>query len=859
MLEPLENLQVTGAFQNTYDNAKGQSKYILQFFGIPGSGKSQLVRFLAKKFPYTATAAASDESNLSPLFIKWHIQCKDTRDDLNSELLKLAEKLQEESFVKKDTSLKSTLEENFKKCSAIQFLKLLLECRPKVPILIIVEDPPETARNLLQHFFQSLNQCFRSTVHTAFHIYVTSRSKSAIITKGMPQIDCHKTVNIKGFSKEEAIRFLEGESSDERDLVEIYNRCSGLPLGLLAAKGYCQSTGWSYNEYLHLVNNSERTYDILEREKEAILTEYGKSVEHIFPAIVMIFFDATPEAANTLGKILSCVSYFHYDHIPRYLLEYCCHIVSERKMKNVKQSKADAELRTISLTNKADVGLLTNKLLENGMGTKTSDGAITFHEVVQNAFRLKQQPMEDFNPLKKATEAICGLVSLDLRRKKNSIRMNQLLPHMQALLHHLDKNLETLENDNDFEILKAVASLLYQAVGALLLGDSKEDESDAMFRKSLEMIWPEMVDVALLQTTDPEELARKIIEKSTKKAQSLPRDFIIKYSSWIMLSHFDDDEVAFLNEESQGNFENVKNLVNPLASRTLLIEELQKRKLFLLDEEFRPIFFAERFASILHSWSRCFLFRDHDPEIEQKCLRMYTLSKSVSDCAYKSSITEPGIRLLTQWLSQIAGLIPFLLRQEDKPEHLRKALKLCEEMISNEKLKMYEKGSLKRAFDPPMITRSSLLRYIVRINARLIKSSEQSVAQLQQADEKCLQLFQLITGNAEVLSNYIGFIIYCAKYYAAKTDFAQAMKCFKEFFERTSNQKLKPKLSTEFWATYNYARAVNVHGKASSHDKLEAIQRCKIILSSDKISQIQDDLKQKLIKVLEKLQSSKNS
>ena len=165
------------------------------------------------------------------------------------------------------------------------------------------------------------------------------------------------------------------------------------------------------------------------------------------------------------------------------------------------------------MRNKADVGLLTNRLLEYGMCTKTSDGAITFHEVVQNAFRLMQQPMKDFNPLKKATEKICGLVSLDPRRKKNFIWMNELLPHMQALLTHLDKNLETLENDYDFEIFKAVASHLYQVVGALLLGDLKEDESDAMFSKSLEMIWPDTVDSVLLQIR---KLQKKLLEKSLK-------------------------------------------------------------------------------------------------------------------------------------------------------------------------------------------------------------------------------------------------------------------------------------------------------------------------------------------------------
>ena len=843
---PLRNLQETGTFQNIFDEVKGKNKFILQLHGVPGSGKSQLVRYLARKFPHTE-ATTSNNPNSSSLSIKWHIQCKDTKDDLNEKLLKLAEKLEEEGFIEKDARLKNTLEESFRKDQAKHLVKLLLGCKCKVPILIIVEDPPEIARNLLQHFFQSLNQCFQSTVHSTFHIYVTSRSKAAVVPQGMPEIECHKTININGFSREEAICFLEGEASEERDLVKVCKRFSGLPLGLLAAKSYCKCTGLSYHEYLELANDPESSYDIPEDEKNAVFEVYGESAEHIFQAIVMVFApsnDATSEATNILWKILCCVSYFHYDHIPRFLLEYCCHMIRERKVGNVK------------LRNKADVGQLIRRLLEYGMCSEASDGAITFHEVVQNAFRLKQQLTKGFNPLKKATETVCGLVSLDLRRKENSIRMNQLLPHMQTLLHHLDKNLKMLQSDDDFKILEAVISHLYQAVGALLLGDSKEDKSDAMFRKSLEMIWPEMADVASLQTKTPEEIAPEVIEKSAKKAQSLPSDFIIKYSSWIMLSHFDDDEVAFLNEESQGNFEKVKNLLNPLASRTLLVEALRECKLFLTDLEFRPIFFAERFASILHSWSRCFLFRDQDPEMQQKCLRMCTLSKSVSDCAYKFSTLEPKIRLLTQWLSQIAGLIPFLLREKDKPERFRRAQELCEEMISNEKLKMYEKGLLKKAFDPPMITRSSLLRYIVRINARLIKSDDKSVLHLQQADEKCQQLLQLITENAEVLSNYIGFIIYCAKYYAAKNDYAQAMKCFKEFFKLTSNQKLKPKYSTEFWATYNYARAVNANDEVSSHYKEEAIQRCSKVLSSDEVSDIQDDLTQKLTKELDKLQSS---
>ena len=89
-----------------------------------------------------------------------------------------------------------------------------------------------------------------------------------------------------------------------------------------------------------------------------------------------------------------------------------------------------------------------------------------------------------------------------------------------------------------------------------------------------------MADVVLPQTKNIEKLAVEIIEKSEKKAQNLPEDFIIKHSSWIMLSHFDKDEVGFLRSESQGNLERVASFLPLLASKILLIEKLRDRTLF---------------------------------------------------------------------------------------------------------------------------------------------------------------------------------------------------------------------------------------------------------------------------------------
>ena len=832
------------------DKVRNREHLILHFYGFPGSGKSQLVRLLAQKFPYSNANTVNDTPSSStttqqrlpvndPVCIKWHVQCKDTGDNLKEEFLKLAEELQNNSYAESAICFKS-LREEFRKDQANIFVQILVNCH--APVLIIVEDPTDVKNEIpiLRNFFESLNQHFQTASPSKFHVYVTSRSRTSVLTESMSlALQCHQIFNINGFTEDEAVYFLQRENVSETDtreiLVKVFERFSGLPLGLLAAKGYCQQTGLEYGEYLELVDDVE--YDIISQEKEATLEEYGQNVEHVFQAIVMPFIpdsDCGQGFTNPIlhWKILCCISYFHYDRIPRFLLEHCCHIIRESEVKNP------------GLRNKADVGILTKKLLKHNMCTAALGGAFSFHEVVLNAFRLKQQSVQGFNPLKKAMETICGLLSLDLRRKENSARMQELRPHLQTLLHHIEKNSKILEKDEDFELLKSVTSHLYQVQAAVSVSEWSSEASNKMYQKAFETIWPEMCPVFhketfLLQKESPQE----IVKNSSSKAKHLPKDFFNKYSSWIKLSHFDEDEVAFLKSESKGQFEEVKNLLGPLDSKTLLVKKLQECGLFLSELEYGPIFFAERFASIMHGWSRHFLFSECNKS-KEICLEMNRLSKEVSVCVR----TLSRIPLLTEWLSQIGGLVPILLKQKNNPENLQKAWHLCQEMIKNEKLIMYENGLVNKAFNPPSLTKISLLRYIVRINTRLIRSvTDQNV--LKEADDQCKQLLHL-TANSANSSNGISFIIYCAKYYAARRNFPSALFWFKKFFHLSSSPNLKPKFYIECWAVYNYARAVNC--AKSYHDKAETMQRIKNVLDSNEI--IQDDLKQHLQEELHKLE-----
>ena len=831
--EPLSSIETTSTITKAFDIAENKDMLVLHCYGIPGSGKSQLVRSLAKQFPYSNPAEATDPSS-SPISctIKWHIQCKDNKDDLKKEFKKLAEKLQEKNYIA--TAPLNQLDEDFKNNETKSFVEMLLNCN--VPVLILIEDPSDIEIDSLKTLFDCLKKHEFKLAHPQkFHIYITSRSTSPVITKEFSALEWHKTLNVNGFSEKESINFLKKadniEPDAEEDLIKVHERFSGMPLGLLAARSFCERRDeTNYKSYLLLAEDSD--YDILSDEKEAIRREYGASraVEHVFQAIVMLFDPGIISEGDTTQilhwKLLCCISYFHYDQIPRFLLKRCCDCIRRKSVKNPEEQ------------NKADVGELICNLVAHGMCTKQKNGAITFHEVVLNAFRLKQQSVPSFNPLKKAMETICGLLSLDLRRKENYSRMRSLQNHLQSLLEHVENNQKILVDDDDFQLLNAVTSLLYQVLAVLLINQSDSEKSNEMYRKSFDQIWSKKKNViSPVLNKSFETVAEEIKRASNDMAKK--KCFLSKYLSWIKISHFEKDEVEFLKSESKSDFAEVENILNVFDRKMFVLEKLKEYKLFLADDVYLPIFYAERFASIMHGWSRNYLYSDDNQDLKNG-LWMNSLSKAVSLRVKSSS----GIPLLTEWLSQIGGQVPFLLKQKNNPNSLQEASRLCHKMIKDENLKMFENGLIQKAFNPPALTRISLLRYIIRINTRLVYSSSDP-SFLLQADEQCERLIELIKKFRDDSSNCIAYMIYCGKYYAAREKFDSALECFRKFYHLSA----EPKFDIECWAAYNYARAVRC--ASSTQYKDGAIQKIEVVLESNKV--IKDDLKKHLEKERENL------
>ena len=127
---------------------------------MASSGKSQLVRTLAKKFPCESKTGEENSS-----YMKWHIRCRDTGDDLQKKFQHLVENLHENYFTHLDDVWQNT-EKEFRKNQADKFVKKLLHC--KISILIILKDPAQKDQNLLQDFFVILTRTLKKIIILRF-------------------------------------------------------------------------------------------------------------------------------------------------------------------------------------------------------------------------------------------------------------------------------------------------------------------------------------------------------------------------------------------------------------------------------------------------------------------------------------------------------------------------------------------------------------------------------------------------------------------------------------------------------------------------------------------------------------------
>ena len=821
----IRNYEANRTYSQILDDIQCKKIQILHCFGFPGSGKSQTLLKLAEDFSNNLQQQERKKSAV----IRWHILCEDRGHNVKEELCQLSEELVRCHYITHDNcrSVQSCLTEN----EAGTLVDVLVECA--VPVLIIVEDPHTPDFLLLGDLFRKLDTVTEEMVQAQFHVYVSSRYKVAIISEEesekMPK---YNWKHVSGFTEKEAVSFLNDgfEFKDNKSAVEVYKRFSGLPLGLRVARNYCKEAKISYSAYLE--NVEQVAYD-LSNQRQEITNEYGESAEQLFQAIVYPFVPTTKSDIKILRwKILCCISYFHYDHLPRFVLEHCCNM-----------------LQSSEHNSKPEVGRLITKLLRYGMCSETEKGDLTFHEVVPNSFRLSQRAYsqdDEFDPLKKAIELMSGMVLKDPRRQTpqpNCI----LISHLQALLKHIKKNPAIFEAGKDLILTKALASRLYQITAATVAATSRSfsEETTANLQQSLKLIWPDCENFLNSKCqTDVEKLAADILDQANVKSKYLPTDFVVKYSSKLKYSFdSDDNESKFLNLKRS----DIQASVSSHVSMEKLIRKMQDDNRFLKDDVYRSIFYAERVASVLHDWSRSCLFYDYNEDSFHEHGWKISLSYYIA-CTCKERYNTA---LVIEWVSQMNRSIPFLLKQKNDLNKLLQAKKICNEALAALEFEQlcYQDGLLVDAGHPKMTSRIILLRYIVRINSRLIKFNNQGL-NLGNEDKECEDLYNLCQKlDSSQAPKSISFLINCAKYRAAKKEHQKSMMCFQSFFKRSSEPGFEQRFFIKCWAVYNYARAVCSFSLIEARD--DAIQKCTEVLQADEV--MRDDMNSLLRESLDNL------
>ncbi|XP_076817294.1 uncharacterized protein LOC143462874 [Clavelina lepadiformis] len=840
--QPIESFYETKKYQSLLENAYDLKTLILHCYGLPGAGKSETLLKLGAIFPHRFT---SDDKT-----IKWQLNFKSSSDDERKELKQLLDDMRANSYFQNDIKYQEIIRGMANNIAA-PFVDALQDSGAH--ILLIIED-----KRCDTKFLTDLIRCVsnRQPTQNKFHIYMATRKKSAV-SNYIDLSQCQHTIQeeINGFDQEEGIRFLLQDFSglqslqvDRKPAKDLFHRFSGSPLALQIAKAYCKKNLVTLSDYLEYLGKG------LIGNDAKVLEKYTKSTIAIFDAITKPF--EVQENLNKgameimLWKVLSCLSYLHHDRIPRSIIERLC------------QAFRSTETDTVDLQNRIDSGEIITKLMDYAMCSfNITEGLVTFHEVIMHAVRLAQSRngLKEFNALNCLVCVFSGLIVKDLRQKDTYFKMSQLIHHGQVLLDNVNQNL-SLSKGNFFEhlLVRMVVSHLYETFGAIFLtrSDAVHNLSDRYFEKAYKIIWNDNDDNdCLLKPMESgrtlEEIAHRVVEQCYEAGKELPPEFITKYESNILnLKDCGKNEINFLKKNWTLDSFQFDNIVEPSTTTTNTcdqIKHLRRGGLFLKELCQQKVFFAERLASILHSWSRVILYKDC-PDVEASDIYLWRSSLARAICVKCREIHR--ITLLTEYITIPSGKIPITLKTKKSVSELYKVKRFCEKALdaNNEgaNIEMYDHGLKKEYYGAAHpLKRISMLGHLVRIYSRLVKCESEDFREM--GNKQCAILLTMANQYINELANAWMWIIHCAKYYAGSGQLTASLECYKNYFSHRQHIKESSSYNGHSWAVYNFARTVLV-GKCLKY-RDEAKTKCvEVLQRSEEISpeirhKIQQNLK----------------
>ena len=875
----------TEIYQKIRSAIRKETIKILHCHGIPGCGKTHIASSLAESFPY--------ENASGSRVIRWYIQCQDRNDNVKEKLKKLADELLGDSLItcEKNANIKADFDNDIKDpaIGTEKLVQALFEC--DVNVIILIEDLEENDRKLLHDMCVHLQRASSRTGEgkqrrNKFHMYITSRKAESLFSD-QENKSHYQLEKISGFTEQEALSFLKGMGNhlafDKKAAKKLCERFSCLPHGLKCAREYCITECSNYKEYLDLL----RHYEVLleKKEREFILKKFGPSAQHVFEAIVMPFQvnDDSDYDRILPWRILSCLSYFHPSYMPKLFLERCCIIVSSDDSIDKVFLKKEKKF-----VGKLCVNKLINKLKNYGLGIETTKPMhnVIFHQVVLNAFRVHHQalgPRSISFSLKKAIEVLCSMATKNLVLAGNASKMLKLLPHLQSVLQHVERQIEKTSKKELFgdEVLlyDALLSHLYDVTATVMSRKSPlqiEKKSGEYFKKALgsfvQKEWMQKLEHCDKET-DLKKFSKEIVKKLKSKGEkNVPSKFVLEYTSRLFYC-FDKKylESAKGRESTKKKQKKQKDysVIDALSKEHIPVEKvkilkkLQKDDYFLQDKRYCKIFYVERFASILHSWSRSIINTySNDEEDQSKAFYRSSLSRIVaSQCKLSCKVS-----LLCEQLARQTK-IEMLLEEKPK-DYLKEAEALCLENLKGDlnnrttgerqngcpkESKLFFENGL-RIYDDAY-SRLSKLKHFICVYSEICGEEETRSISVK-VDDRCHELFDLALSTEGDFFVAPRCIVDCANYWMVRKKFEFSLKCFLKYFNLAASNN--GGFKTECSAVCSYAKMLTKHSFPPPHNVEDAIAKCTAILNNgDKV--IAEQLKKDIADVLADLMKHDNS
>ena len=783
----------------TYEEIKAIQEHervsFLHAHGLPGSGKSEIIRKLAVEFPY------SKEKNV---FVKHQIDCSDSSEDIEQCLKDLLDMMHKNDLLQRNEKWKVACSRLEKKRTA-DYVGLLVESG--VPILIIIEDPPRKDRELLADFLRSLDS---AQPKDFIHVYITSKSKNIGNCEGLKH---YRPKYVKGLTVSEGLQLLGlSESSSDADKKAgetIVGFLSGSPLGLIAVKAYCKKTRKSLDAY----HQTQEQFPLATHrtEIEVLKEEYGPEQLHLFQCVIRLL----QSKYTALWKIMSTLAVFHHGGIPQRLIGKVVQLHRPADRESLKETHANNEQESGAFIREVeDFGICSV------VGKDYKSTVVSFHRVVFVAVRLHLQENGLLSSsLRDAIVATSSLVHKDVRKTDTMAFMQSMQSQIERILSFADEHPDDI---NDFLMKMAVAHLR-EILGVISQPTLQAVDS---LERSAHAIWTEVnqfaqnkVDFSVLtnkQNQEVESYAKDIAEACVEAGDKLRamHDDFNQYASYVM--QFKPDELDFLLDHS--SHQEIKEFLKDATVNSLGItpgrlvkyrRKESKTTIFLDMESYCRVFFVARLISILYTLGRI--------PIKHRRIRDNEREKFVwiSDMAHAlcvECLKITGTRVLFLRRSAVAR-VAVRLKSCSGVGHSKKGILLEAQTIMNNFLSeemskqyAYFENGLRKSMDNPFEW-MTYLAYVVRIETKLMPFdvSDNLAEKGNSADLHYRKLYQIATEN-KVWQFSFTCIIYCGKYMAAKGKYLEAARHFQEALNapwiKTDKAAMFP------WACYNLTRAV---------------------------------------------------